>query len=572
MTFIDILFIIVIIFALIAAALYYFKRQGDNAIQELEDRKDNVMNVSVADQLYTLKNMELSGQTKRKYESLNSEWQTLNNFKFPEIESALVSAKQYNESLNIVKSRAMLDDVEAFLDSAEEQIATLNDEIEELSQMSEDNRKANEKLLERYNTVRKTIMNHSFDYGPAIETLEKNAQYLELNFTRYNELTTNGDYIEAEDMLKTIEADLLSLEEILEKIPKMYNTIKNDYEASIEDLRQGYKKMLDAEFKFKNDTVMEDIDQVQEQLSQAKQAIKGADLADAKTLMDKAEREIDSLYDYMEAEIEAKNYVVKHLNQLRIRLQEVIENNRYASIEVDRISQSYILHNNQVETIASYVQALKEEEEKLNQMEAVVENNEAIYTDLANEIDKMVKRIDEIDDKQKNMIKDLMHLTQQEKESKQNLDLYELDMRNLKRRIEKQHLPGLLESYYEMFYKVTDQIERLSQALNQVRIDMKEIRNYEERLTENLNQLEELTDETIDSAALTEYMIQHANRYRYDHETVNEAIHESEFLFYEQYRYVEALNVIEKALYRVDQAAPSQVRRMYHQEKQARIF
>ena len=93
-------------------------------------------------------------------------------------------------------------------------------------------------------------MNHSFDYGPAIETLEKNLQYLELNFTKYNELTASGDHLEAKEMLAVIESDLSSLEEILEKIPAMYNQIKNKYEDSIEDLRDGYQKMVESHFKF----------------------------------------------------------------------------------------------------------------------------------------------------------------------------------------------------------------------------------------------------------------------------------------------------------------------------------
>ena len=85
-------------------------------------------------------------------------------------------------------------------------------------------------------------MNHSFDYGPAIETLEKNLQYLELNFTRYNELTTAGDHIEANHMLDTIEADLVSLEDILEKLPSMYSKIKKDYEDALEDILEWTPK------------------------------------------------------------------------------------------------------------------------------------------------------------------------------------------------------------------------------------------------------------------------------------------------------------------------------------------
>ena len=142
----------------------------------------------------------------------------------------------------------------------------------------------------------------------------------------------------------------------------------------------------------------------------------------------------------------------------------------------------------------------------------------------------------------------------------------------MKRRLEKQHLPGLNQSYYDLFYKVTDQIEDLSKQLNHVRIDMNEIDAMEEDIENHLSQLDELTEEILDNATLTEYMIQHSNRFRYDYPEMDQAIQETEYLFYDQYRYRDALSVIEKALYRVDQEGPTQVRRMYRHEKENRIY
>src|SRR5699024_1620592 len=209
-----------------------------------------VMEVSIPDQLFTLKNMELSGQTKRQYENLVANWQTITNYQFTEIEAALVGAEQFADQMNIVKSKKVLEDAREMLDETEAQVDDLSEALKELLSVDEQNREEIEELLERYNTARKSVMNHSFDYGPAIETLEKNLQYLELNFTKYNELTASGDHLEAKEMLAVIESDLSSLEEILEKIPAMYNQIKNKYEDSIEDLRDGYQKMVESHFKF----------------------------------------------------------------------------------------------------------------------------------------------------------------------------------------------------------------------------------------------------------------------------------------------------------------------------------
>lgn len=551
---------------------FYMKSQLAKDINELEKRKDRVMEVSIPDQLFTLKNMELSGQTKRQYENLVANWQTITNYQFTEIEAALVGAEQFADQMNIVKSKKVLEDAREMLDETEAQVDDLSEALKELLSVDEQNREEIEALLERYNTARKSVMNHSFDYGPAIETLEKNLQYLELNFTKYNELTASGDHLEAKEMLAVIESDLSSLEEILEKIPAMYNQIKNKYEDSIEDLRDGYQKMVESHFKFGDINIPEEIDAVQELLDEAKIKIKNADLVEAKTQMDKSEREINSLYELMESEIASKEYVNKNINQLGAQLDQVSENNRYAGIEVDRISQSYILHNNELDQVSELTEQIRNEYQRFNDIVGQINDHTVIYTKVESDIKKIKKRVEEIDEKQNQLVQVLSDMNHKEKETKQNLELYEMDLRNYKRRIEKHHLPGLNDNYYTLFFKVTDQIEELAKLLNKVRIDMFEIETLEARLVENLNKLEELTEQTIDNAMLTEYMIQHSNRFRYDYPEVDDAIKEAQYLFHQDFRYGDSLAVIEKALRRIDQEAPTQVRRMYHKEKQSRIY
>lgn len=546
--------------------------QLKSQITQLKERRDAMLNISVSDQFFLLKNMSLSGQTKRKYESLNAEWQTLTNFQFTEIESALVSAEQFAEQINFVKTKRSVDQVTELLEETEQQVQNLSGELSELVKIEQDNNTQNEVLLERYNTARKNILNHSFDYGPAIETLEKNLQYIELNFTKYSESMLNGDYLEAHDVLKTIDSDMTSLEEILEKIPSMYEQIKEQYEADIEDLRTGYQRMVENRFNFEGLDILEKIDEIQEKLDGAKTSIKSADLSEARTMMDKAERDINSLYDLMEEEHNAKAYVVKNLQQLRTKLESVADEGRYAAIEVDRIAQSYILHENEEERIAGLTGRIQQEYVKFRDLEQEIESDSVVYTAMKEVIKKIRKRIEEIEDGIQHVVEGISSLPVSEREAKKSLDTYELDLRNIKRRVEKSHLPGLSEDFYALFYNVTDQIEYLAQQLNRVRIDMHEINDLEQDLASELEVLEELTDDIVDSANLTEYMIQQSNRYRYDFPEIDQAIREAQYLFHEEYRYSDSLAIIEKALRRVDQEAPTQVRRMYHQEKQRRDY
>ena len=553
-------------------AYYFYRNKNTQSIRELEARKEEMMAIPIANQLFLLKNMSLSGQTKRKYESLVNQWQSITNFQFVEIESALVGAQQYADQLNFMRTGRTIAQARQLIDETMVKVQDIHQDLSDLLQVEVDNNELNAALHERYNSARKNVMNHSFDYGPAIETLEKNLQYLELNFTKYNEYTENGDHLEARDMLKTIDADMTSLEDILERIPSMYDKIKNEYEDSLDDLREGYQKMVDSRFDFDGVAILEKVDEIQEKLNDAKNEIKNADLSEAKTLMDKAERDIKSLYDLMETEIEAKDYVNKNIQSLRRKIDEVAENGRYAGIEVDRIAQIYILHENEVDQIADLSDQIRHEYNRFKDLVAETEGSAVVYTQAEGRIKKIRKRIEEIDEQVLAITNKIAQLNTREKDAKTNLDDYELALRNIKRRIEKSHLPGLSDSFYDQFYRVTDQIEHLAKQLNRVRIDMDEIESLEDELERHLAALEEMTESVVDSAMLTEYMIQQSNRFRYDYPEVDAAIKEAQYLFHREFKYQEALAVIEKSLRRVDQEAPTQVRRMYHQEKRSSQF
>ncbi len=115
------------------------------------------------------------------------------------------------------------------------------------------------------------------------------------------------------------------------------------------------------------------------------------------------------------------------------------------------------------------------------------------------------------------------------------MESFEFRLRNLKRFVEKQRLPGLPGEYLE-FFVATDRVEELGKELNKIRINMQEI-NKLVSVCEDLDLLDEQTKDLVDAAALTEQMMQYANRYRHSHPDIKAAIDKSLYLFSKEYRY-----------------------------------
>lgn len=553
-------------------AIMYLTRQQANRIKAIDEKKQKAMAIPVADNLFTLKNMNLTGQTKRTYESWQATWQTITRFQYPEIEAALVSAEQYIQRMNFIKAKQAISQADQLIDETKNSVEKVNKALEKLLESAQENRKELEEIQERYNKIRKQLLAHSFTFGPAIETLEKNLNYMELDFTKFNSLTNEGDHMEAKEILSRIEQDLLVMEEVVEKIPELNEKIKTEYEEQVNDLKDGYKRLLDEKYIFEGVDVPAEIAEVEKEIQEAKDSIGLADINEAGKKMDKVERDIEAVYAIMEKEMEAKDFVGRHTANLQKKMDHVLQSNRYVLLEIDRVSQNYFLNKNELGRAQEFEEQLLKENEALRYYEKMMKEHEISYSVVREYYEKISQRLSEIDKEQSELVSNLSDLRNREKEIKDSIDLYELDMRNMKRTIEKYHLPGLPKVYLDLFFSVTDRIEDLASKLNRVKIDMDEIDAISKMCEEDIEMLDNQTQAIVDNAMLTEYMIQYANRFRHSHVEIENAINKALVLFHREYDYEGALEAIKLPLNRVESGAARKVEESYQEEKNRRYY
>ena len=553
-------------------AIMYLTRQQANRIKAIDEKKQKAMAIPVADNLFTLKNMNLTGQTKRTYESWQATWQTITRFQYPEIEAALVSAEQYIQRMNFIKAKEAISQADQLIDETKNSVEKVNKALEKLLESAQENRKELEEIQERYNKIRKQLLAHSFTFGPAIETLEKNLNYMELDFTKFNSLTNEGDHMEAKEILSRIEQDLLVMEEVVEKIPELNEKIKTEYEEQVSDLKDGYQRLLDEKYIFEGVDVSAEIAAVEKEIQEAKDSIGLADINEAGKKMDKVERDIEAVYAIMEKEMEAKEFVGRHTANLQKKMDHVLQSNRYVLLEIDRVSQNYFLNKNELGRAQEFEEQLLEENEALRYYDKMMKEHEISYSVVREYYEKISQRLSEIDKEQSELVSNLSDLRNREKEIKDSIDLYELDMRNMKRTIETYHLPGLPKIYLDLFFSVTDRIEDLASKLNRVKIDMDEIDAISKMCEEDIEMLDNQTQAIVDNAMLTEYMIQYANRFRHSHVEIENAINKALVLFHREYDYEGALEAIRIPLNRIEAGAARKVEESYQEEKNRRYY
>ena len=201
-----------------------------------------------------------------------------------------------------------------------------------------------------------------------------------------------------------------------------------------------------------------------------------------------------------------------------------------------------------------------------------MENHQVPYSVVKEHYELVLDKLNSIDEDQTDLVNTLSDLRSQEKAIRDGLDVFELDLRNMKRTIEKYHLPGLPKEYLELFFATSNRIEQLWQKMNRVKLDMTEINAANNVIEEDVEKLDIFTEQIVDNAQLTEYMIQHANRYRLSHPEIETAIGRALDLFNHTFKYDESLQIIESALEQVEPGAGNRVRQNYQAEKNNSLF
>ena len=572
MGFVYFLLVIVVLGAIGYGVAHYLSQKQSKVIEELGVKKQKLMTVPIADILFTLKNLNLTGQTKRTYETWQATWQTITRFRFPEIEAALVSAEQYTQRLNFVKGAQISNQASQLIEETKAEVDKIYTALQKLLDSEKKNREELEVLQERYASMRKDLLAHSFSFGEALESLEKRLSYLELDFTKFNTLTNEGDHLEAKEVLGRIEAEMQDFEQIVEEVPKYLKEIEEDYEDQVADLKEGYQKMVEEHYQFPKISIPNEIQKIEEIIAVAREHIKATELEEARQQLDKVAREIDQLYLVMETEYEAKAFVKRNRAQVERKLNQVLQSNRYVNIEVDRVSQNFVLANNEFNRVQDFAKQLEKEQEAVAYYSKALQNQQVPYSIVKEHYEIVLNTLKEIDENQLALVNTLNDLSQQEKSIRDGLDVFELDLRNMKRTIEKYHLPGLPKEYLELFFATSSRIEQLSQLMNRVKLDMTEITGLNQTIEDDVEKLDIMTEEIVDNAQLTEYMVQQANRYRLEHPEIDTAIQQALEQFNHFYRYAESLAIIEKALNQVDPGSAQRVRDSYQSEKNNSLF
>ena len=539
---------IAVILILAYVAAIFLRKRNVTRLTGLEERKEQLYNLPVNDEVEAVKNMHLIGQSQVAFREWNQKWVDLSLNSFADIENNIFEAESYNNSFRFFKATHKIDQIESQIDLIEEDITSIRNALSELEKQESKNSGRVLHALDLFESLQNTVEEDSEKYGQALQEIEKQLENIQSEFSQFVTLNSSGDPVEAAAILDATENHILALTHIVDRVPGLVTTLTSTLPDQLVDLEEGYRKLLDANYHFTETDIESRFQLLYESLKKNQENIRQLELDNAEYENTQIQEEINSLYDIFTREIAAQKVVESLLSTLPTYLNHVKENNKVLVQDLERLSQTYLLP----ETDASHVRRIQADLSALETaiLDVIEDQSEPTqaYSVLEEQLEALQSQLKEIEDEQISVSQRLAQVEKDDINARQKANVYVNRLHTIKRYMEKRNLPGIPQSFLKIFFTASHNTEELMSELEQELVDVESVNRILEIATNDMEALEEETYNIVQYATLTEQLLQYSNRYRSFDERIQEAFNESLEIFEKEFDYHASFDKISQAL------------------------
>ena len=528
-------------------AVFLRKRNG-NRLEVLEQRKEELYNLPVNDEVEAVKNMHLIGQSQVAFREWNQKWVDLSLNSFADIENNLFEAEGYNNTFRFLKAQHKIDQIESQIGLVEEDIAEIRNALADLEKQESKNSGRVLHALDLFEKLQHTVAENSEQFGQSLPEIEKQLEHIQSEFSQFVTLNSSGDPVEAAGILDETENHILALTHIVERIPAIVTKLTTELPDQLEDLEAGYRKLLDANYHFVETDIESRLQLLYESLKKNQENIRTLELDNAEYENEQIQEEINALYDIFTREIASEKAFEKLMATLPSYLKHMKENNQVLVKDMERLGKTYLISEsdvNRVRRLQADIAALNTTIQELTSDQAEISEP---YSVLQERLESLQSALKDIEDDQIGVSEHLVQIEKDDVNARQKANVYVNRLHTIKRYMEKRNLPGIPQKFLKLFFDASHSTEDLIAELEQTKVNIESVNRILEIASSDMDLLETETYNIVQNATLTEQLLQYSNRYRSFDDRIQEAFHEALNIFETAYDYQASFEKISQAL------------------------
>ncbi|PLT31504.1 septation ring formation regulator EzrA [Peribacillus deserti] len=544
--------IIAILIILLFFTLGYFsKKKHYKELDRLEAWKMDIMNRPVLDELSKVKQLNMTGETEEMFERWRKEWDEIITQHMPKIEEFLFDGEEFADRFRFKKSKEVQKLIETKLVDIEKSIQKILDELNELVGSEEKNRAEIEELKETYRSLKKSLLAHRHHYSKAAGKLESMLEEVVQTLSEFDEATENGNYLKAREHLLLIKSLLNSVQEKMALIPELLLETQTAIPSQLDELKQGFAEMSAQGYQMGHIQFEKEMDRLEEELAIYRSHLEAGETTEAKKGISDIQESINDLYDLLEKEVLARQYIFQNEPVLHEDISILEFENEKLKTETSKVLQSYHLPENDLDFQRNMDKLVSQISKRFMLIQSKLDQDNQAHSILSDELKELEEHLQQVKQEQAVYTAKLHALRKDELEARDTVNGLKKRMSEISRLISKSNIPGLPSDYLSYVSGVKESLSDVEDKLEEIPLDMGSVRIYLEKAETSVEKLYDLSKDLVEHMVIAEKVIQYGNRYRSKHPAVAEGLRKAEDNFH-NFHYQEALEQAAAVLERVE--------------------
>ena len=548
-----IVFLTVFILLIVVLLVLQNKRRKKfkHTIEELDYEKNKLIGVPILSELSKVRDLVKTDDLKQKLNEWDETFKDIKEGKIDTLTDLITEADFMIDRKDYQNALKKIAYIEILLESLKKKTESLLEEVKVITKSEERNRSIITKLKAIYRECESKYERTKKDYGPLGDSIESFLENIDSGFKKFESYMDKNDYVSVEKLVLSLEKDINTLKDFLDKAPDLVLIATLMIPNKIEETKTLYFRMQRDGFPLDYLNIEYNIKEIQNKVSTILEQMKTFNLENADIELKTMLEYFNTIFNSFDKERESKDIFRENIKKLKKKLEGVNKVVYDIYLQMDDIKSTYDLSDAEI----SKFNVISKNLEKINEDYKVLfehgKGRTFAYSKLVEELDGLGNRLTRLQDDLDYRLKSITSMKDDESRAKEQLNMIQNLLIQSKNKLKEYKIPVIPNSYYIELEEAGEAIREIIKELAKKPIVIKILNIRVDTARDLVFKIYNKTNDIVKSVITCENLITYGNRYRSTYDEINTALNEAEDLF-RKGKYKQSIDTSIKALSTVD--------------------
>ena len=531
------------------------KKKYKKIIESLDYQKNRLDTSPVGPELAKVEGYVNNEKLEVLYKNWKERLNDIKEIQIPKITDMLIEAEYSLSQTDYKSTMYKIAKLEMEIYKVRATSAFLLNEIKDITNSEERNRASITKLKSKYRELFEKFEETRNEFGEFAKVVSLQFETISKRFEDFETLMENNEYTEVPEILKVINELLNHMEVVIEELPSVVLIAEGILPKKIEEIKDIYNKMVAAGYPLDYLNVEYNIEEANKKIADILDRAKVLNLEDSLFDLKVLTEYFENLFTDFEKEKVIKSDYDEANKTLQTKLKKINALVKDMFEQMDDLKKLYSLSENDIKSLYEIKKDLDKLNEDYSTLISHTSNHSFAYSKLTEEIETLVIRLSELENKLDNTLSIIGSMHDDEMRARQQLQEVEELLKNSMKQIRSFNLPVIPNKYYVELKEAKDAMKEIVKELDKKPITIETLNTRVDTARDLALKLYGKTKEMMKTAMFAEMAIVYGNRYRSSEKDLDRNMTYSEMLFIKgEYKKsleltINSLNKIEPGIY-----------------------